>query len=292
MDEQETREEARPKRSPLVTITALVLVLGVVFMFARYGTVSPCGALKKRIKAMLIESAANTPTSNVWEQAGRSLGLALAGPMVDAMVDSLNPGQCISSLYRLETQGNQFFGDLMASADAPASTASDDESDYDYLFSDPAGEDVPARDWRTWSSQSPIDDSTNVFLNREAENRISRRLGDPVRPDLLLRCKENKTEAYITLKVRPDREYGRYGSSYANVTLRFDDEPAFREKMSLSTDGEAIFFPRPISYIKRMANHDQLLLQFTPSSSSPQIVTFDLTGLSAKLPALRGACHW
>lgn len=50
-------------------------------------------------------SAMTDISDNPWERAGQGLGLALVGPMIDNMVDSLTPMQCLRALYRLEVDG-------------------------------------------------------------------------------------------------------------------------------------------------------------------------------------------
>ena len=50
--------------------------------------------------------------------------------------------------------------------------------------------------WRIRKDRSPIDDSTNVYLSVQAETEI--RSGyKTVLPTLMLRCAENKTNAFI-----------------------------------------------------------------------------------------------
>lgn len=207
-----------------------------------------------------------------WERAGQGLGLALVGPMIDNMVDSLTPMQCLRALYRLEVDGEKIFSDQIGGArrEYRGSTYSAKQKERE------------KPEWRQHTETSPIDDSTNVYLWIEAEQPISGWLTNEVNPVLSIRCKENKTEAYINLKMRPKAEYGSYGAEYAYITLRFDDDRAFKEKFVISTDGEAIFFPKYIPYIKPMLKHKRLLVEFTPFNASPQITTGSLAAMECQ----------
>lgn len=265
-------------------IILITIVIGIFLavVFLRYGTISPCGALKKRIKSQLMSSAITDISENPWERAGQGLGLALAGPMIDNMVDSMTPLQCIRALYRFEVDGENIFSNQIGGA----------RREYRGKVYSTEQQEPEKPEWQQRTETSPIDDSSNVYLWIEAEQPISGWLEDEVNPVLYIRCKENKTNAFIILNMRPETEYGSYGAEYTYITLRFDDETAFKEKFIISTDGEAVFFPKHIPYIKRMLKHKRLLIEFTPFNASPQITTFNLEGLEERIGALREACHW
>lgn len=147
-----------------------------------------------------------------------------------------------------------------------------------------------ANKWQPRSEVSPMDDSRNVYLTLEADNEVSGWPARTFRPYMVLRCKEHKTSAFIQTGFRPTVEYGNVDG--ATVTLRFDKEKAYDINMSQSTDGEALFFPEPISYIKKMLAHKKMLFRFTPFSSSPVITAFDLTGLGKAITPLQKSCGW
>jgi type VI secretion system protein VasI len=144
--------------------------------------------------------------------------------------------------------------------------------------------------WSIHTKTSLVDDSTNVFLFLSAESEISGWPSKISTPELIIRCKENKTEMYINTGIASHVEYGNTDS--ATVTLRLDKEDSFTVKMGKSTDGEALFFSQPIVYVKRLMNHSQLLFQFTPFNSSPTMTTFELDGLKRVIKPLRTHCHW
>jgi len=78
----------------------------------------------------------------------------------------------------------------------------------------------------------------------------------------------------------------------STVTLRFGKDRADKYTCSLSTNGEALFFPQPVPLIRKMLKHQTLLLQFIPFNASPATTTFDLSGLSEQLVELQHTCGW
>jgi hypothetical protein len=129
-------------------------------------------------------------------------------------------------------------------------------------------------DWRVSEEQSPIDGSINVYLSTDSEKSISAWLKSNRTLSLHIRCKENKTNAYIHLRLKPKTEYGSYGAEQTYITLRFDEEKPFQEKFGRSTGGEAVFFPDHISMVEKMIRHEQLLIEFIYLNASPQILSF------------------
>jgi len=138
--------------------------------------------------------------------------------------------------------------------------------------------------WSVSATLSPIDDSKNVTLSLEANESVGARYRR-VTPTLILRCKERKTDAYIS--------WDAYlGLEQTTVLTRLDDRPASKSEWSLSTDNKATFAPQAKTFIKGLLGHSRLVSQVTPYSESPVLVTFDLAGLDAALKPLSDACHW
>jgi len=146
--------------------------------------------------------------------------------------------------------------------------------------------------WKVQKEASAIDDSTNVFLSLDADSSIS---GWPLKtytPLMILRCKENKTQAYIVTGMAPQAEYGSDGTT---ITLRLDDDKAMQLRTSRSTTGDMLFFDASgpsIELIKKMLQRSTLLFQFVPFHSTPVMTTFDLRGLAEAIKPLRENCRW
>ena len=102
---------------------------------------------------------------------------------------------------------------------------------------------------------------------------------------LVLRCKSNKTEAYINWR--------DYLGSEAHVTWRIGAEDARTGRWVLSTDEKATFYPYDdIAFIRQLLNADRLVAQVTPYSETPVTAVFDLTGLTNVIIPLQEACGW
>jgi len=97
-------------------IVGLLAAVVSILFFLQYGTLHPCGALKKELKQLAMQTLTEKPAKNIWEQAGAGLGLALAGPMVDNMVDAFGPIQCTRGLIQI-ARGHNPFSDQLAPPD-------------------------------------------------------------------------------------------------------------------------------------------------------------------------------
>ena len=140
--------------------------------------------------------------------------------------------------------------------------------------------------WRVNIDTSPIDDSKNVFLILEAENEVRKRY-DSVKPTIFLRCKERKLDGYIS--------YGNFflGSESTRVLTRFDKRPSKTSTWGISTDHAAIFVGGGmVAFIKELIKSEQLLVEVTPFSESPVLVTFDVRGIAEASKALQNVCPW
>ncbi len=130
--------------------------------------------------------------------------------------------------------------------------------------------------WIVSESKSPIDDSPTVTMLRIAESGGQ---------SLVLRCKENTTDAYIKTD-----EF--LGDDSTNVTVRYDSNKAQQQKFSLSTDNKALFFSPAITNIKKMMESNVLVIRYHTYSGTPNTVTFELSKLKENIKSLRAACHW
>ena len=69
-----------------------IIILFIVVILLVYGTLSPCGILKKEIA----------------REAGKSGGqelYVLFGGFIERGIDTLNPIQCLGGLYKIKTEG-------------------------------------------------------------------------------------------------------------------------------------------------------------------------------------------
>ena len=131
-------------------------------------------------------------------------------------------------------------------------------------------------DWLKIESKSPIDDSPTVTLLKDAET------GNQT---LILRCKENSTDAFISTK-------DFLGEDSTSVMVRFDDHKAKKQTMSASTNNKSLFFSPAIQNIKTMMKSKKMVVRYQNYSGTPRTITFELSGLDKKISPLRKACHW
>lgn len=137
--------------------------------------------------------------------------------------------------------------------------------------------------WINSEEESKIVDSANVTLILSANEKIYRDYGMPVRPTIIIRCKDNKTDAYIVIGNMLDSN---------KSTIRLDSDKVFSMTMSKSMGGKALFFRKPISIINKMLGYNKLSFQFTPYNSVPQVITFNIEGLNEEVEPLRKSCNW
>jgi len=247
---------------------AVFVLLLIVLPLLIYGTLSPCGILKKELKWQIVEKL----------QAGQSgwkaLGSVLGINMVDGLVDAMGPLQCVRGYVRLKFGGESLIEDTIAKQDVKS---------------------VPSalRGWRVRTETSPMDDVTNVYVSLDADKAIKGRLSEET-PTLVLRCLKKKAEVYFDAHMQVDAEYRAYGISAGSVRIRFDQQKAETFNFPTSKDGQALFVmnPDPISFIKRILKHQTMLVEFTPYNSGPVTTTFNLTGLDSKIGQLREVCGW
>ena len=136
--------------------------------------------------------------------------------------------------------------------------------------------------WNVSSETNPIDDSKTVFARLTADEGISR-WKKPV--SLLVRCKSDKTEFYIT--------WHDYLGRDAYVLTRVGSDKPQTKKWSLSSDSKATFHPSgTIAFLKQMEKNDKFLAQVTPYNESPLTAIFDTTGMSEALKPIKETCHW
>ena len=144
--------------------------------------------------------------------------------------------------------------------------------------------------WEFSSGTSKMDDSTKKYATLYSEDYAVGWPSYKEKLELIIRCQENKTEIYIDLGMQPDNAYGRYNQS--KVRIRLDKNKAFSEYWSESTDGKALFAPKSIQLAKKINKADSMYFEFTPFNSDPQIIEFDVRGLTPYLEKIAKTCNW
>jgi type VI secretion system protein VasI len=166
--------------------------------------------------------------------------------------------------------------------------------------------------WHVTEDKSPMDDSKTVILTLDSDDEVQGPLGS-VRPSLIVRCKEKKTDVYVATGMAASVE--EYGPAH-KVGIRRDGGTAQYYDWLESTDHRALFASDliwgeqwdstlgmnvtrvaadsggRIEFAKQLATASKLTFQFTPFDGSPQVAGFDVRGLDPHLHKVAEACGW
>ncbi len=160
-------------------------------------------------------------------------------------------------------------------------------------YHSPKDESAPVADSGAWAVQSElskIDDSTNVFMTLQSEEETNCRYKTGTHT-LMIACRENTTSMWITFA-------GCFMSSIqgkGRVTYRLDGDPAQTARFRESNDNMALGLwsgGSAIPFLKRLLDHDRLLVRATPFSDSTVTGEYDIKGIDTAIAPLREACNW
>lgn len=143
--------------------------------------------------------------------------------------------------------------------------------------------------WTENSSVNAMDNTKQVTLALKADNDIQSFIGSAT-PSLIIRCKENSTDAYVSLGTQVEVEYGETDS--AKVRVKYDDGSPIGERWSKATSGDALFSPAANTFAKKLATSQTFMFEFTPFQKSAETVTFNVRGLDKHLGKVASACGW
>jgi type VI secretion system VasI family protein len=104
-------------------------------------------------------------------------------------------------------------------------------------------------------------------------------------PELILSCRVNFTEAYIDWKATLAT------SKKIDVVYNFDNDPNISARWDLSDDGEAMFIPHGLDFIRSLNGRKALTIQMTPAGESLAILNFNLDGLQNVLNLMYERCY-
>lgn len=153
---------------------------------------------------------------------------------------------------------------------------------------------VPPDDMGKWAietEQSPLDDSTGVFLWLESEEDLPGPYGQSGPFLFHLRCFEDTTSAIFYFN-------DHFMSSIQNsgrVEYRIDQGEPQTVNMVESTDNEALGLWRgrqAIPWIESLIGAERLIIRATPFNGGTYTATFDIRGLDAAIVPLRETCGW
>ncbi|WP_252496648.1 type VI secretion system-associated protein TagO [Escherichia coli] len=102
---------------------------------------------------------------------------------------------------------------------------------------------------------------------------------------LVLRCSDNKTDAYLSFN-----DY--MGSDNPRITVRLDGGKPVKSAWGGGEGGDSAFAPQPIQFIKTLAKHKKAIFGFEPYGSTMQVVEFDLSEIDKVVEKISQSCNW
>jgi hypothetical protein len=133
-----------------------------------------------------------------------------------------------------------------------------------------------------------ISDGKSVAFELKSSNRVSVWMGQ-VQPLLVVRCTQNRTEAFVytdtAARIEP-------GSEDRSVRVRFDDEPYTDEHWPDSAEHKGLFAPNGETFTQRLMNARTLRFQFTPHNAETAEVQFSVVGLRDMIEPVQKKCGW
>ena len=110
-----------------------------------------------------------------------------------------------------------------------------------------------------------------------------------VRPTLVVRCLNRKTEVFVFTET-PAKLESADGTH--TVKLTFDDAAGTDERWPDSEEHDALFSPDGTSLARRLASAHRLRFGFTPHNAAPVQVDFDLGDSAAVMSNVGRTCGW
>ncbi len=146
--------------------------------------------------------------------------------------------------------------------------------------------------WLIRQKTSDFKDTKDIYLTLLSENTLScQRFGEPQKASIMVRCMENTTAIFINTDCHMASGHGGYG----NVEYRIDNRKAGNRGFEASTDNSALGLwsgGKSIPFIKSMLGGKEMIVRFTPFSSSPVTAKFEIDGLDEAIKPLRKECGW
>lgn len=162
---------------------------------------------------------------------------------------------------------------------------------YDLIFRTSQAPTVKQGNWKVDEETSKIDDSKRVFINLKSSEKVRGKFGRPIDVQLMLTCREGKTDAYFIFGDHFMSDNAQWGI----VTYRIDKQPAKKKRMAGSTDHKALGLwsaSEAIPFIRELFSGSSLFVQATPYSENSISAEFNITGLEQAIKPLQAACKW
>lgn len=151
-----------------------------------------------------------------------------------------------------------------------------------------AGEDEGSASKSNWhfdEVKSKMGDRASVSCVLPSSDTIS--VGKEDRHGLLvIRCMDNETDVILSWP-----NYLGRGNDHT-VESKVDDKPIVKQKWIESTNGEAVFMPSPIKWLRTLKDARHLIVRLKPYQRGYEELEFDLNGIDDVIGRISEACKW
>ena len=183
--------------------------------------------------------------------------------------------------------------DIEKKISACATIEKDDErlKCYDNLSSSqteqPEEQTEPTEAWSINRSESKLDGNQTVTYMTKSLGEVPNSIGVPEKATLILRCKDNATDAYLAWP-------GNLGTfDDVAVTFKIDDGKIIKERWYPSSGlASAAFAKKPIDFIKKLSEGKQIIFKVSPYNHTAQEAEFAISGADEAMKEISAACSW
>lgn len=141
--------------------------------------------------------------------------------------------------------------------------------------------------WYEDSETSALDQRTDIWLSVKSNSTQPNQIGEPEKGALFLRCIQNKTDVLIL--------FNDYTTDRQSVKYKLDEDPVSRVSMFPLRGGEGLGLKSggdSIMFIRKLFNHETLILSYASYSDQALEFTFDISGLEERVSRLANSCNW
>lgn len=144
-------------------------------------------------------------------------------------------------------------------------------------------------EWTVREDVNPVDDSKTTYASLASGEGSS---GGGTSVVLTVRCQSKETEVFANWSDYLGDDSHDVYNDWKRVTVRVGSEPAKTERWDISTDSKGTFAPSPVSFAKRIAKADRLVLETVPYGENPATAVFTLKGANNALKSVADNCGW
>src|SRR5262249_23128523 len=144
----------------------------------------------------------------------------------------------------------------------------------------------PDSKWQFGTKTDKVDGSKTTGIALDSSDGLSGILGIKNKATLFARCRNNKTDVYVSWP-----EFIGIGDS-KEVKWRVDGQPVAVEWWMPSADGQAVFAPAAVAFLKKLVGGQELVLSVGSFNKLPQALSFPISGADNAIKPVRDACKW